>query len=178
VSEKLKRKLKTVAKTFSLKYNPRIFNLNWVSKKELVMINYITGNPKYNKFGKTDDKRIKNIEKFLSSNFFKRIIKRYGGCVVSRKRFIKNMKKIKNKEIREVYEKIIKSVKGKERIAFISRPRNIIEGRDLEKIILHEWIHQLLIYNKISLKKINPEFWRLDEGLAIYLNNYEKLKGP
>jgi len=175
VSEKLKRKLKTLAKRFSLKYNSRILNLNIVSKKELVMINYLNNCPDYNKFGRGNE-RVKNIEKFLSSKLFMKSIKKQGGCVINKKDFINKVKNIRNLNIRKKYEKIIKKMKGKNLVVYVSKPTNIKERKFVETIILHEWIHILLNYNKINLQKINPKFWILEDGLVNFIQHHKGLK--
>lgn len=42
----------------------------------------------------------------------------------------------------------------------------------LNSILIHEWIHLLLIKNKIYFKSISENYWKYDGGLVTYLEFY------
>lgn len=174
-----KNKIKILAQQFDLKYNPKIFKVVYLSKKELVLINFLTGcpEPEYLKFGKKVNQRIKNIENFINSKEFKMKIKKQGGCVTSKKYFEKSVKKIQNKKIRNEYIKIIKKFKydiSNMGSVILSKPENKKESEFSKKILFHEWIHALLIYNKIHFQNIKWKYWKLDEGLTTYIEYFLK----
>ena len=42
----------------------------------------------------------------------------------------------------------------------------------LNSILFHEWLHLLLIKNRIYFKSISDKYWKYDEGLVTYFEYY------
>lgn len=171
-------KLKKLAEEFDLKFNKNWFSYIWISKRHARYLEY-TGmcfDPVYTRFGKTIEKRIANIEKFESSEEFKKIKKEFSGQAITKKEInkgIKHCKKIKNKKIKEellsLYYKIGHNLK-EGNLALLTETKNKKQKEILLKnILLHEWIHHLLIKNNIYFKSVSESYWKYDEGLVTYL---------
>ncbi len=149
---KLKNKvlgiLKRISKDFDLKFDEKDIGILILEKKDVILLNYILS-PMFTSFGKTPEERIKNIERFLSSEEFKKLMrKKYHGGVG------KNL--FRNKKLRKIAEKYIPELLRK-----IPDTKFIAYSIPLEEVALHESIHCLLMVNKIFLPK--PE---LNEALT------------
>ena len=167
-------RLKKLSKDFNLKFDSRKFNVVFLPKEDVIIYLYLVGCPdkEYSKYGQTQNQRIKSIERFLKSKEFSILKKRYAGTIIEKKsiREIK-VRNIRNLGIRQKCNKIISNLKRKEcHAALLSIIRNKRERKFLINIVLlHEWIHTLLLYNGINFQKKTKYKWYLDEGLANYL---------
>ena len=154
----IKNQLKTISKDFNLKYNPNWFNVLWISKRHARYLEYVgmCFDPIYTKFGKTIEKRIENIDKFESSKEYKKIKNEFSGQAITKKEVVKGIKdckKIKNlklkKELLNLHDSILKSLK-EDNLALLTKTNNKKEKEILlNSILFHEWIHLLLMKNKI-----------------------------
>jgi len=178
----MKKEIKKIAKEFNFKYDPNWFSFMWISKKGEILLEYIGYCPDdiYNKYGKNPIQRVKNIDDFISSNDFKKCIKRYGGQVYDKKRLREEEKwteKIQNKKLKKkllnIHKRIRKRLNKKGYIALLTRTKIKKELDFLLKWILrHEWIHILLMKNNLYFQKINKRYWKFDEGLVTYLDAF------
>ena len=179
---RIKSQIKKIAKEFDLKYETKWFAYLWISKRQEILLEYL-GNcpdPIYQKYGKTAEHRMKNLDKFINSKDFKECVKRFGGQVLEKKSFEKNkklFKKIKNKKIKSELFNFHKKIKNKfkkvDQIALLTKTNIKKEKYWLKKYILrHEWIHILLYKNKVNFQKINKKYWAYDEGLNEFLGAY------
>jgi len=180
-ASEIKSQLKKLAKDFDLKYNPEWFNFIWISKRHARYLEYIgmCFDPIYTGFGKTVGKRIENISKFESSREYKKIKNEFSGQAITKKEVlkgIKDCKRIENiylrKELLGLHEKILKNLK-ENNLALLTKTKNKKHKEILlNSILKHEWIHLLLIKNKIYFKSISEKLWKYDEGLVTYLEYY------
>lgn len=175
----LKNRLKKVANNFGFKYDPVVFKVSFLSKKDFTLLNYLTGCPDtpYSKFGKTKTERLKRINEFLSSKDFANQIKKSGGCVVTLKTLQYVSRRIKNKKIEIRWKKLVNKIRQRTKfgLAVITEPADKKEFNfTLNNILFHEWVHVLLTYNKINFQKIKHSFWLLDEGLTTYLQIFSE----
>ena len=140
----IRSKLKSIAADFDLEYNQRIFNQNLVSGRQHALLGYIVGNPHrlLSKYGKTPDKRVKNIDKFWNSEDLKEFIGRttYGGSVINRKEAFKSIKKIKDPKIRDYFYNLLTSLKdnGNGDIIIIKKQVNPEGTRENRSVLFHE----------------------------------------
>lgn len=181
--KKIKSQLRKFAKDFDLKYNKNWFNVMWISKRHARYLEYVgmCFDPIYTRFGRTAEKRIENIGKFESSKEFKKIKHGVGGQAITKKEVIKGIKdckKIKNyklgKELLELHKKIQSNLK-ENNLALLTQTNNKKHKNILlNSILVHEWIHLLLMKNKIYFKDISEKYWRYDEGLVTYCEYYIK----
>lgn len=179
---KIKKQIKNIAKDFGLKYDLKWFEYMWISKRQEILIEFVgtCPDPIYNKYGKTPNQRIKNINKFVKSKDFLKCIKRFGGQVAEKKTLKEEEKmyrKISNKKIKKellrIHFKIKDKLKETNQIALLTKTNIKKEKEWIEKDILrHEWLHILLCKNKINFQKINKKYWKYDEGLVEYLGSY------
>lgn len=175
---KAKFQIKKIAKDFDLEYNPKWFKYKLVKKEDYILLNYLLGcpHPDYNKFGKKEEK-IRNIEKFLNSEEYKKLSQGVGGQVLSNKS-IKYLEKINNllsnkarNNLKKILNKIGKIKEDLSVITISSKKQDIIF---LESLLIHEWTHTLLNKNKIErhfFKNLKGK-WEYDEGLTTYLTAY------
>ncbi len=171
--------LEKLSKEFNLKYSLTWFNFIWITKRDEIILQYI-GNCLdniYDKYGNYPNGRISNISKFFA-NDLKKLSKRYGGEVYSKKQLeyqAKLINKIKDerikKEILKLLKKIEKGMKS-EQIALITKSNIKKEQKDILRILRHEWIHILLYKNNFYFAKHNKEFWKFDEGLCTYMESF------
>lgn len=182
---KIKQKLKTIAKEFDLKYDPKYFNYLILPKKQLVMRLFISTCPNsiFRKYGKTNEEKLRNINRFFQSKDFKELIKKPGGCVITKKEFKEEfslIKKIRNKKLKRGYEELYNKIKekGVDLIVLIGRPETEKELKfSMKKILFHEWVHVLLLKNNIFFQKIDEKLWKLDEELTTYLTGLTEKVG-
>lgn len=172
--KKVKLGLRDVAKDFNLKFASKEFNVVFLPKEDVIIYLYLIGCPdkQYSKYGQTQNQRIKNIERFLKSKDFFTLKKRYAGTIIEKKSIQKiKVRDIKNLEIRQRCNKIISNLKKKKsHAALLPIIRNKKERKFLINVVLlHEWVHTLLLYNRINFQKRTKSKWYLDEGLANYL---------
>ena len=174
----IKSQIKKLAKEFDLKYNPSWFRFIWVSSRENILIEFITGcpDPIYANYGKKPAERIRNMPRFIASIEFKKCLKRYGGQIVSKevldKRTIgKIQERATRKELLGVYSR---ARLGKyKRVALLTKAKNKKQLYFLLKDILrHEWIHILLSRNNISFQSLNKKHWAYDEGLVEFMASF------
>jgi len=177
---KIRENIKKLAKEFNLNYKKELYKATFLTKKEFAILQFLIGcpDPVYTKFGDTTEERIKNINEFLNSKDFIKLSNKCGGNIVNIKTFQKNIKKIKNSQIKKKAERILRKLKleSSREVVTLTIPKTEREKKFILKTILfHEWIHVLLISNKIYFQSINPDYWRLDEGLTTYLQiSFEK----
>jgi len=179
----LKNKLKHISQDFNLKYNSNWFNVLWISKRYARYLEYVgmCFDPIYTRFGKTIQKRIENMDKFESSKEYKKIKKEFSGQAITKEEVIKGIKdckKIKNeklkKELLDLHHLVLKNLK-EDNLALLTKTNNKKQKEILlNSILFHEWIHLLLIKNKIYFKSEGDKFWKYDEGLVTYLEYYSK----
>ncbi len=173
-------KLKRLAKEFNLKYNSQWFNFILVPRRQLVLNNFIIGcpDPSYNKFGKSYKLRIKNLDKFLKSKEYKKIVRRaHGGIKLKEdlEKDIKSAQLIKNKKVRQEYLDIFKKARPKFKsniLALVTKPRTKKESKLILQILTHEWEHVLLMKNNIYFQRKGRKYWPLDEGLVTYFDAF------
>ncbi|MDP2628294.1 MAG: hypothetical protein Q8P15_00155 [Nanoarchaeota archaeon] len=180
--QKAKSQIKKLAKEFDLEYNPIWFKHLWISVRHEILTEYIgtCPDPIYQKYGKTTEQRIKNINKFVNSKDFQDCLKRYGGQISQKselKQEEKWIKKINNEELRKellkFQEKLKKRFSKNDFLALLTTPRNERETKWQMKFLLrHEWIHILLNKNKIQFQEIAKKYWYYDEGINEYLGAY------
>lgn len=177
----MKSDIKRIAKDFDFKYNSQWFHFIWISKRNARFLEY-TGmlqDTLYNKFGKIIEDRIKNIEKYEKSKEFKKIANEFSGQAITKKEVlkgIKDCKKIRNqrlkKELINLHKKIKKNLKD-DVLVLLTKTNNKKQKEILlNSYLLHEWIHILLIKNKVYFKSISERHWKYDEGLVTYLEYY------
>lgn len=180
---KLKEKLRKISKDFNLEYNSNWFNFMWISKRHARYLEYIgmCFDPIYTRFGKTIEKRLKDIEKFEKSKEFKRIKHEFSGQAITKKEVlenIRNCRKIKNSRLRKDLLGLNEKIKGNlksDNLALLTKTNNKKQKEILlDSILMHEWIHHLLIKNNIYFKSISERYWKYDEGLVTYLEFYVK----
>lgn len=177
---KIRENIKKLAKEFNLNYKKELYKVTFLTKKEFAILQFLIGcpDPIYTKFGGTTGKRIKNINEFLNSKDFIKLSNKCGGNVVNIKTFQKNIEKIKDNRIKKKSERILKKLKSESSsgVVTLTTPRTEREKKFILKTILfHEWIHVLLMSNKIYFQDIKPGYWKLDEGLTTYLQiSFEK----
>lgn len=177
----IKVQLKKLAKEFDLKFNSKWFDFIWMTKRQARYLEYVgmCFDPIYTRFGKTIEKRIKNIDTFENSRELKEIEHRFSGQAITKDEVMKGITALKNiknhvlrKELLKTYQKI-KSKLNENSLALLTIPDNDKE-KDflLNSILLHEWIHVLLIKNKIYFQSISENYWKYDEGLVTYLEYF------
>ncbi len=139
--------------------------------------------PLFKKFGTTIKQRVENVETFFKSKEFKVLLKKPGGSVLTKRELNRGLnysKKIKDKKIRSDYYKIYKKIRRvlkNSHVALLARLKSKREMKFTFNIILfHEWIHVLLIKNRIYFQNIKKSYWELDEGLTTYLENFANNK--
>jgi len=180
---KIKSQLRKLAKEFNLKYDENWFNVIWISKRHSRYLEYVgmCFDPIYTKFGRTIEKRIENIEKFELSKEFKKIKHEYGGQAITKKEVLKGIqdcKKINEPELRKELLKLHRKIKSQlieDNLALLTKTNNKKQKETLlNSILIHEWIHLLLMKNKIYFKDISERYWRYDEGLVTYCEYHIK----
>lgn len=179
----MKEKLKELAKEFDLKFNKNWFSFIWISKRNARYLEYLgmCFDPIYSKFGRNIKKRIESIDKFKVSKELKKIKNEFSGQAITKEevlRGINNCKEIKNeklkKELLNLYKKIYLNLK-EGNLALLTKTKNKKQKEVLlNSILMHEWIHHLLIKNNIYFKSISEYYWKYDEGLVTYLEYYIK----
>ena len=180
--QKVKFQIKKVAEEFDLKYQSNWFKHLWISVRSEILIEYLgtCPDPIYQKYGKTAESRIKNIDKFVNSKDFQDCLKRYGGQIAQKselkqeEEWIKQIKngKLKN-ELLKFHERIKNQFGKTDFLALLTIPRNKKEKEWQMKFCLrHEWIHVLLNKNNIQFQKIDKRYWPYDEGINEYLGAY------
>jgi len=181
----IKPQIKKIAKEFGLRYNPEWFNYMWVSKREGRYLEYMgmCWDSIYTRFGRTIENRIENIEKFNKSKELKKIVKRVGGQAITKEEVIKGIKdckKIQNEKLKKELLSLHKMIKlnlKENNLALLTKTKNQKHQELLlNSILIHEWIHLLLLKNKINFKDISEKHWKYDEGLVTYLEYYIKNK--
>jgi len=177
--KKSMRILKNLAKDFNLKFDPGKFDVAFLPKEDVIIYLYLAGCPdkKYSKYGQTQNKRMKNIERFFKSKEFSVLKRRYAGAIIEKKAVhgIK-VRDIENHVIRRQCNKIISGLKSKEpHAALLPVIRNRRERKFLTDVVLfHEWVHALLLCNGINFQKRTESKWYLDEGLANYMMSFSE----
>jgi len=177
----IKNHIEKLAKDFNLKSNPAWFNVMWISKRNAIYLQYVgmCFDPIYTRFGKTVEKRIENIGKFEFSKEFKKIKHEYGGQAITKKEIIKGIKdckKIKEPKLRnellDLHRKIRSNLK-EDNLALLTKTNDKKHKEILlNSILVHEWVHLLLMKNKIYFKSVSEKHWKYDEGLVTYLEYY------
>ena len=178
--EEIKENLKRLAHEFGLEYRPESYSFFFLSKREILLRNYLaapTDHPMYEEFGATPEERIQNLEKFLCSFLYTKMTGSGSteGCVMTREELDQERSllfRIQNPELRAEYQalyaKIAQHMKGKW-LVLLSMPETERERQSgLEYLVLHEWIHVLLMDNGIFFQAQGKD-WRLDEGLVTYM---------
>ncbi|HUC39015.1 MAG TPA: hypothetical protein VL944_02705 [Candidatus Acidoferrum sp.] len=162
-------KIKQKADGLGLEFNPKIFVVNFLTKRGVNIISYLCMNPRYDKFGKNAKQRANNLTKFLHSEEIKEGTK---GTVVNKRSILQYESLLKDTEHMRMFEKLTKGFKFNtagygplvERSGFDSVQKN--------EIIFHEWAHTLLSYNKLGFYDTGEDRWKYNEGLAIFVEYY------
>lgn len=178
----IKKQIEQLANKFSLIYNSKWFAMYWVSNRIETLTEYLGDcpDPIYNKYGKTREKRIKNIDKFVYSNNFKKCLNRFGGQIFSKKEWKNELKwinKIKNDKIQaellKFHYNLHNQFKKTDYVALLTIPRNKKEEEfQLKWCLRHEWIHLLLNKNKIHFQEISKKYLPYDEGINCYMGAF------
>lgn len=186
----VKQQIKKIAKYFDLKNNEKWMTYLFIPREANILIEYygVCPDPDYNKFGKEPKTRLKNINRFINSKYFKEHMKRWGGQTYSKKGFnkdLKSFKKIEDSKIKKILFKTLKEIKSKLKISapmiLLTKPRSKKELRwTMNFILRHELNHILLEKNDISFQKKGNKYWKYDEGLVTYCdflveNKFNKL---
>ena len=182
MDREIKKDLRKIAKDFNLKYSSAWFDYLLITKREGRYLEYVgmCWDPIYTPFGKTIEKRIENIEKFDKSSVLKKILKRYGGQMITSKEIkkgLKDCKKIKDQKLRKELLALHLLIQKKMKttyLALLTKTNSNKEKEFLMRVVLkHEWIHELLFRNGVNFGKINYEnFWKYDEGLTTFMDYY------
>ena len=171
--------IKKTAEAFGMLYDLRFFSYIFVTREEIVLRNFISGCPEYNfeKFGKTLEKRVKNIGRFVNSIDFKKHRNDAQGCVVSKIQALQEQRFVRSwarggwrKKLLKMYDKIL--VHCIDELILVFKAEKKVEQKISEGVLSHELMHQLLDHNTLEFARINPKHWELDEGLATYLDHY------
>jgi len=173
--EAIRHQVQRIAKEFNLGYQEESYNLLFISKRECCLRNYLTA-PMYAEFGATPQERAWNVEKFLNSSLYAQITGpgSVEGCVMARKELEEEravIVQVRDPSLRAEYEalydKLAHHMAGG-RLTLLARPENEEERRRLEHLVLHEWLHVLLMDNGIVFQD-RAKSWEWDEGLVTYL---------
>lgn len=180
-TQKIKSQIKKLSEEFNLRYNPAEYGFMWISKRHARYLEYVgmSHDPIYTRFGKTVEKKIENIEKFERSKEFKKIKNEYGGQAITKKEILKGIKDCKKirkpklrRELLNLHNNLLLNLK-EDNLALLTKTNNKNEKKILlNSFLLHEWIHLLLMKNKIYFKSISEKYWKYDEGLVTYLEYY------
>ena len=126
--------------------------------------------PEYKKFGKTLKEREINFDNFLDSKELEKLMTGLAGCVVKKDKIANYLKKVKSKKGKKILKKIYKKLKPiKYGNTILGKTFTESGKKAIERVLLHEWIHVLLSYNKIDFQHIRKKLWILDEGLTTYI---------
>ena len=73
---------------------------------------------------------------------------------------------------------VVKNLKPyKDLCVIITSPKNKIEGGyTLDYTIFHEFLHVLLIANKVRLQNVKPIYWKLEEAIVGYIEYEDFIK--
>jgi|APSaa5957512622_1039677.scaffolds.fasta_scaffold21924_3 hypothetical protein len=153
------RKIKKISKDFNLDYSKGEFKFILLTKKQIVLTNFLGGCPfkPYNQFD--------TLEKFIKSKEFKGEIKNSQGRKISREELEKELeliKKITNKKLKTELSKIYAKLKSN----MVGNNLSLSSEKDKE-IIVHELLHEL-----IDTNNIRPISTNVNEGLVYYLTEY------
>lgn len=171
--------LKWLAKEFDLKYDSKWFSYLMVSRRALVLNDYLTGCPEFNHFGKSEREKIANLDKFLASKEYNgRINSVMSGCVKLKNEFeheVKLADYIEDKDVRKEYLALLSQAKTKYKqgiLILIAEPRNQREVRPFLDVLSHEWKHILLHQNKLYREffGLGQDHWLIDEGITTYFD--------
>lgn len=177
--KKVMESIKKTAEGFGLVFDIKFFSYIYLTKEELVLRNFISGCPDYNfeKFGKTIEKRVKNIGRFVNSSDFERHCREAQGCVINLAQALQEQRFVRSwarggwrKKLLRMYDKIM--VNCTDELILVFKPSVKKEEKIAEGVLSHELMHQLLDHNNIEFAKLDPKYWELDEGLATYFDYY------
>lgn len=154
-----RHKIQKIAQEFDWGYRLESYSFLFVSKRESCLRNYLAA-PMYSGFGATAEERAQNLEKFLSSPIYAKIMIPgvTGGCVMHREELEEERAAIPlianpalRAEYEALYDKLDKHMQGRW-LTLLSRPET--EGKRRQRpgvfyLILHEWLHVLLMDNDI-----------------------------
>ena len=175
VMEKVIRKLREIAKRYDLKFTSRMFRPNFVDREYYWPLAFIDGVSlpslkEFRVYPDTTENRVRVLDKLLARKDYKELKKHTSGCVTSKKQLLKTVKKVRESEMRIRLLKIVRNLKSfNDHTIIITKPVNKIEKIGLNYIMLHEFLHMLLISNKVSLLRIRSNYWKLDEAIVDYL---------
>ncbi len=166
--EMILKKIKGKADYLGLKFDPRIFVVNLVTQREVNIINYLAGSPLYNKFGKSGVQRAKNFDRF----YLKWININSKGVVANKGYLLGYIKLVKNPKHKRMLEGMIKKLKSNTMgYAPVVKASKSISPGSLD-VLFHEWIHTLLVYNKLGFHDTRNKRGKYNEGLAIFIEYY------
>jgi hypothetical protein len=163
-------KIKEKANELGLKFNPKIFIANYVTRREIGIVAYLNLSPRYNKFGRTNQQRANNFGKFLSSKELRDI--ENPGLVIFRTQIAECAKLLKDPKERRLVKKLLDGLKfnSKGYGTIVGRPKARLE--DSYDILFHEWIHNLLNYNNLGFYDTGGNRWSYNEGLTVFVEYY------
>lgn len=173
--ESARRQIRQVAQEFDLEYRSESYSFLFVSKRESCLRNYLAA-PMYSEFGATEAERVQNLERFLNSPLYAAVTGPGSteGCVMTREELQDErmvISQISNPALRMEYEVLYDKLARHRRGQFLtlfSQPQTEEEFRELEHMVLHEWLHVLFMDNGIFFQD-RGKSWKLDEGLVTYL---------
>lgn len=176
--KKVKKQIKEIAQHFDLKYNPKWMNYLLIPKEANILMEYYgtCADPDYKKFGINPKTRLKNINEFINSKYFKEHMKRWGGQVCDKKDLAKDLiafKRIEDDKLKRILLKIINKIKDRIKISksviLLTKPRSKKElDWTMHFILRHELTHILFQKNRIHFQNKGSKYWKYDEGLATY----------
>ena len=167
--------IRRIAKEFNLSYYEESYSLLFISKRECCLRNYLAA-PMYAEFGITPEERARSAKRFLNSSLYAQVTGpgSIEGCVMTRKELEDEQEVIAQvedpdlrAEYETLYDKLAHHMQGK-RLTLLSKPETENERRRLEYLVLHEWLHVLLMDNEIVFQD-RGKSWEWDEGLVTYL---------
>ncbi len=170
IETRAKYTIKKFSKRYGLNYEPEWFKDVYLPYEEMLIKKFLSGSPLSDYSFDEPKKRFRKLDKFIKSDFYKRMKKRKTGraAMVAIDHFNEERKEIKRienpalrRKVEDIYDKIGKNLKNK---YLIILPNN---GSNLLRILTHEWMHVLLNKNKVNKKKRGFDW--LNEGLATFI---------
>lgn len=174
--ELILKKIKEKADNLDLKFDRKVFVANFLPAKEVQLWRYMNGSPRFKGYGSTIWDRSKNLHRFLKTKESRASIP--GGVGVNRKGIIDTVNQIKNPKDRKMIERMLSKLDFNRWGDTVVVTRLNIPGDPGARydILLHEWVHVLLVSNKIGFWDTGNGRWKYNEGATIaieyYMGNY------
>lgn len=179
IRAEIRSDLQSIAQAFALRYDPDACHCLVLPKRAVVLRNYLVSpGPDFSGFGSPGADRVRNVRAFVESKAFARLVAKgsTSASAMSRleleheRHLISQIEAGLRKEYEEIYRQIERHLRGTWLI-LATRPETQREQAELSRILLHEFIHVLLIENSILFQAVGKS-WRLDEGLAACMADF------